>query len=334
MMLPTPRPVAVHTSGTGVLELAGSSAAAARLRELVRRAAGASGGVLIVAEPGSEPESVARDLHARSARAGGSYVVVDCGGADGDSLDRELFGLTPPFAATDLEPASPTSVLAAARGGTLFLRDVTELPAAVQGRLARVARDGEVRIDGEPVATAIRLVASAPPTIDGDVREHRFRGDLYRRLSAIRIDLPPLADRSQDLPELAAQILADICAARGVAPRAFTDAALALVAAFRWPGNVGELRSAIDRVVALSDHPAIHIEHLLPALQLERAAPRFVPAGTLREARVRFEREYISAVLHHHEWRMGEAARTLGIQRPNLYRKARQLGIPLVKTID
>ena len=133
---------------------------------------------------------------------------------------------------------------------------------------------------------------------------------------------------------LASQILADICAARGIAPRVFTDAALALVSAFRWPGNLAELRAAIDRVVASSDHPAIHIEHLLPALQLERVTPRFVPAGNLREARIRFEREYISAVLHDHEWRLSDAARTLGIQRPNLYRKARQLGIPLTKTAD
>lgn len=331
MMLANPRPVAVHTPSGGALELVGSSAAAARLRELVRRASGAAGGVLIVSEPGSEPESVARELHTRSVRAAAPYIVVDCAGAEGDGLDRELFGLTPPFAPKDLEAVSATSVLASVRGGTLFLHEVTELPAAIQGRLARIARDGEVRIDGEPSATSLRFVASAPPAIDSDVREHRFRADLYRRLSATRIDLPPLADRSQDLPDLAAQIVADICAARGVAPRVFTDAALALVSAFRWPGNLAELRAAVDRVVASSEHPAIHIEHLLPALQLDRTMARFVPAGNLREARLRFEREYISAVLHHHDWRLNDAARTLGIQRPNLYRKARQLGIPVTK---
>ncbi len=321
----------MHNSSAGSLELVGASPVIAAVREIVRRAASASGGVLIVCETGNEPESIARELHARGARGGAPYVVIDCGGADAAALERELFGAAPRFVPADLEWASETSVIASARGGTLFLRDVTELPAGIQARLARLARDGEARIGGEPIATALRFVASAPHSIDSDVREHRFRADLYRRLAATRIELPPLADRSQDVPEVAAQVLADICAARGLGPRAFTDAALALVSAFRWPGNLAELRAAIDRVVASTDHASIDIEHLLPALRLERAIPAFVPAGNLREARLRFEREYISAVLHHHGWRLKDAARTLGIQRPNLYRKARQLGIPLTK---
>ena len=111
-------------------------------------------------------------------------------------------------------------------------------------------------------------------------------------------------------------------------------AALALIGALSWPGNLAELRDAIERAVADTHDDAIQIEHLLPALKLHRAPAPFVPIGNLREARLRFERDYISAVLQHHDWRMAAAAETLGIQRPNLYRKARQLGIPLTRLSD
>jgi two-component system nitrogen regulation response regulator NtrX len=124
-------------------------------------------------------------------------------------------------------------------------------------------------------------------------------------------------------------VLEDLCAAQAVTPRTFTQAALALLAALSWPGNTAELRGVIERVVERTDVGTLQVEHVLPALQLDRAPASFVPVGSLREARLRFERDYIAAVLQHHGWRMAAAAQTLGIQRPNLYRKARQLGIPL-----
>ena len=101
-----------------------------------------------------------------------------------------------------------------------------------------------------------------------------------------------------------------------------------------WPGNLAELRTAVERVVADGVEDVIQIEHILPVLQLHRAHSPFVPSGNLREARQRFERDYIASVLQHHDWRMAPAAQALGIQRPNLYRKARQLGIPLVRVSE
>jgi two-component system response regulator HupR/HoxA len=226
---------------------------------------------------------------------------------------------------------SADSCIAAARGGTLFLQNVVELRASAQAKMARIARDGEVRIDGAPLATAIRLVASAPPEIDADVHAHRFRADLYRRLSALRIDLPPLRDRPDDVPALAVRLLEDACDAEGRPQRSFTQTALALVGALTWPGNLAELRAAIERVVVDAHDEVIQVEHLLPALHLRRAPRAFVPTGNLREARLKFERDYIASVLQHYDWRMAAAAQALGIQRPNLYRKARQLGIPLAR---
>ena len=331
LMLAGARTTRLLRTPLGALELVGRSAAIGRAQEFVRRVAALDGAVLLIAERGADVESVARELHARSRAASGPFVGVECGAP---GVDRLLFGDPTGHAPPDLEAASEGSRIAAARGGTLFLHEVAELPSAVQARLARVARDGEVRIDGEPVATAMRLVASASSGIDADVHEHRFRADLHRRLATWRIDLPPLRDRADDVPALANRLLEDLCAAKGLAPRTFTQAALALLTALTWPGNVTELRDVLVRVVSGTAEATILVEHLLPALRLDRAALPFAPAGSLREARLRFERDYIAAVLQHHGWRMADAARTLGIQRPNLYRKARQLGIPLARVSE
>ncbi|HUK32785.1 MAG TPA: sigma 54-interacting transcriptional regulator, partial [Vicinamibacterales bacterium] len=289
---------------------------------------------LLAAERGVDVESIAREIHERARRPSATFIHVACSSGDPARLDSAVFGTAPDNAPSDLEWASRDSLLAAACGGTLFLQDVVDLPAAVQARLARVARDGEVRLDGQPVATSLRFVASAAPGLEAEVHANRFRSDLYRRLSTSRIDLPQLRERPDDVPALATRILDDWCASNGVAPRTFTQTALALLAALTWPGNVIELKSVVERAAKETTHDVIQIEDVLPALNLDRAPARFTPAGQLREARLRFERDYISAVLQHHGWRMADAAETLGIQRPNLYRKARQLGIPLTRASE
>jgi DNA-binding NtrC family response regulator len=356
-------------------ELVGRSVAIARAQELVRRAALGDGGVLLVADRGADVESVAHELHERNRRSAGPFERVECASPDSGGLDRLLFGAPAGVVASDLEWVSSDSRIAAACGGTVFLQDVADMPAAVQARIARVARDGEVRIEGDPTTTNVRWIASAAPGIDADVHAGRFRGDLYRRLAASRIDLPPLRDRAEDVPALASRLLDDWSAAHGCAPRTMTQPALALLSALTWPGNVADLRLVVERAAKDAPHDVIQIEDLLPALKLDRldhpnnnvrngvnslnavnsvdnvndfnnvnnvnnvnrAPTRFVfagPAGNLRDARLRFERDYISAVLHYHGWRMAEAAHVLGIQRPNLYRKARQLGIPLARTSE
>ena len=317
----------------GAPELVGHSPALVRVRDLLDRAAVQAGALLIAAEAGTIVAAVAQELHRRSGEPNRPLVAVDCASGDAGGIEESLFGAARTEAASELECASPDSAIACACGGTLFLQEITELPAVAQGRLARVLRDGQFRSDSRCERAAFRLVASAPETIDDDVRTRRFRPDLYRRLAAIRVDVPPLRERAEDIPALAARALEDISTARHLPLRAFTQSALALLAALPWPGNLRELHDVIAHVVDSLDAGTelIQIEHLLPALHLHGAPPSFVPAGSLREARLRFEREYIAAVLQHHRWRMADAAETLGIQRPNLYRKARQLGIPIAR---
>jgi len=331
LMLSTPRPGRFGRPSSRAIELAGPSAVIARVDELVRRVAALDGSVLLTARRGSDVESVARDIHARSARSALPFVGVACGSAE---IERALFGAPSGQSPPDLEALAADSRIAAARSGTLFLEDVSELPAGVQARLARLVRDGEAWIDGEPLPIGLRLIVSASPTIDTDVRTNRFRSDVFRRVSGLRIDLPPLSERPEDVPALASRLLDEICAENGAGPRTFTQAALSLLGAMAWPGNLAELREAVVRAAAAADGDSIQVETLLPTLRFDRAPATFTPVGTLREARQRFEHDYIAAVLEHHGWRMADAAQTLGIQRPNLYRKARQLGIPLARNSE
>jgi DNA-binding NtrC family response regulator len=332
--LADPQNARLVKTSTRALELEGCSIAVARVQELVRRAALAQGGVLLVGEVGADVASVARDVYEHARRSRGLSEHIDCAAGDPGRLDRLLFGASPAGAPPDLEWVSSDSRIAAACGGTVFLQDVADIPATVQARIARVARDGEVRIEGRPTATNLRWMASAVPGIEADVHTNRFRSDLYRRLATSRIDLPPLRERAEDVPALASRLLDDWCGVRGCARRTFTQPALALLSALTWPGNVAELRTVIERAAEEAPHDLMEIEDVLPALKLDRAPAPFLPAGNLRDARLRFERDYIASVLQHHGWRMAEAAHTLGIQRPNLYRKARQLGIPLGRAAE
>jgi DNA-binding NtrC family response regulator len=317
----------------GAPELLGGSPAITRTRELLRRAATQTGPLLITAEAGVRVEVAAAEVHRLGASASAPLVFVDCAAGDAARFERALFGATQPRATTDLERVSTDSFIASTSGGTLFLQEIGELPGAVQARLVRIVRDGQVHIDDRPEPVSFRLVASAARDIEAEVHERRFRADLYRRLALTRVDMPSLHERTEDVPVLAARVLADICAAEDRPPLTFTHSALAFLGAMTWPGNLTELRDVIER--AVRNHggrgATVQIEHLLPALRLQRSPAPFVPHGSLRDARLRFERDYITAVLQHHRWSMTGAAETLGIQRPNLYRKARQLGIPLVR---
>ncbi len=315
-------------------ELVGESPAVCTLLRALDQVAAGQGSVLLVAEPGSDVESVARHVHRRSRLAAGPFVTADCGGRDPLDVTRVLFGSPVPEAPPGIEVVGRDGHLALAGGGTLLLREADELPGLLQDRLARIARDGELRTAADEAPFRTRLIAACAPAPGAEAERGRFRPDLYRRLSTARIEVPPLRRRREDLPAIAARLAEEICHVAGVPAKTFTQTALALLGALPWPGNLRELRGLIARLVTSIDDPTIRLEDLLAHLRLEATPAHPAAPGSLREARLRFEREYIASVLQHHHWRVGDAARTLGIQRPNLYRKARQLGIVLMKTTD
>lgn len=327
------RLLAAGAQAAAPVELLGDSVAARASREAVLRAATVTRPVLVVAEAGLDAAEIARFIHRVGPRAAAPFVAVDCAALDAEGLEVTLFGAgrteRAGTRAIGLERVSPDSRLNAARGGALVLLNVVELPASLQGRLAGLVRDGEMIVGRtrRVVPFDVRLLATSPPTIDDDVGEGRFRPDLFRRLAAVRIDVPPLRQRPDDVAAIAGQLLRESCRSAGVPPKQLTQAAAALLAAFPWRGNIRELREAMARLVTSVKEDVVHVEHVLAHVGWESPLVASRPNGTLRDARRQFEREYVAAVLERHGWQMSAAARELGLQRPNLYRKVRQLGL-------
>jgi two-component system nitrogen regulation response regulator NtrX len=306
------------------LPLAGPSDAAVRARAAFAAAVLGSSPALIVADSGLDADAIARTIHARS-RPGAPLIVIDCAAAGVQDVGRQLFG-TPSRADThdDLDAVGTSSALLRARRGTLYLKHMLDLPAGIQRRLARILRDGEVRSAGRRTPLRGRIIGGAAAAVAVEVGEGHFRSDLFRRLSQPCIAVPALRERPEDIPEITLRIAADV---RGGEPPVFTQAALTVLSASGWPGNLDELRSVLERILRAAPAGVIRQEDVLAHLPIDGAVARIAPRTSLRDARRQFEREYIASVLERHRWRMSEAARTLGIERANLYRKTRQLGI-------
>lgn len=304
---------------------------------LMSRASAMRAGVMVRGEDGTGRQVVARAIHAAQSD-GAAFVCVDCAGYEGDGLEVELFGAAgrarggqgSADASHGLERISRQSRLYDAIGGTLYLKNIADASARVQGRLARLLRDREATLadTGAAIGFDIRPMAGVDAGVDSAVEEGRIREELFRRLSVIRIDLPPLRNRHEDIPALANYFLREICRARRVPPKTLSRPALSLIAALPWRGNAVELRTMLDAIVAgLSGGKGIGLDDVLAHVKLDGGSVTFSNRGTLRQARARFEREYIAHVLEQQHGRISEAAKALGIQRTNLYRKLRSLRV-------
>jgi two-component system nitrogen regulation response regulator NtrX len=271
----------------------------------------------------------------------GAFVAVDCAACDCEELDAELFGPAVRGHSGDgasggdgsksgLERVSRQGRLHNARGGTIYLQNIAEAPTRVQARLARLLRDREAILaeTGETVSFDVRPMAGVDPAFDTAVKDGRVREDLFRRLSVLRIEMPALRNRREDIPALANYFLREICAGLRVPPKTLSRSALSLLSALPWRGNAAELRRLLDSVVTgMQGGRGIALEDILAHVKLDGGAGLFSGGGTLKQARSQFEKEYIANVLEQHRGRISEAARTLGIQRTNLYRKMRALKV-------
>ncbi len=327
------KPRAHQTTPSGIV---GSSAAMRVVMDLVRRAASGRCGILICGERGTGRETIARAIHAHAANREAPFVKVDCSGSSVEDVELQLFGVINSRRSghavperRSLERLRSNSRLCDAAGGVLFLENLVELPARAQARLVRVLRDHEVFLDDlrDPVAIDIRPIASVDTAIDAAREEGRLRQDLFERLSPIRIDVPALRQRREDIPMLAAHFLRELCRTNDRPMNTLTRPAMTLLSALPMRGNLPELRALLERLVLLVPHGLIRLEDVLAHTQLEATISPMGFDATLRQARARFERDYIGAVLQHHRGRVAEAAKVLGIQRTNLYRKIRRLNV-------
>jgi two-component system nitrogen regulation response regulator NtrX len=310
--------------------LIGASAAMRYVMNEIARAAERPVHVLLRGEAGTGRQIIARAIHAQSRYGQGPFVAIDCAKSSAQDLDAQLFatnGNHKGIERRSIERVRASSQLLQSQGGTLFLQNIVDLPARVQARLVRVLRDGEVLIidEGARVDLNHRVIAAADLSLDAAVQEGRVLPDLHKRLSAWRVDVPALRDRREDIPDLAVHLINGVCARANLPCKQLSDAAKSMLAALPWRGNGKELRRLLEVLVMRASSATIGLDDVLANVRLDGQATWFAVGGSLREARARFETEYISAVVAQHHGRIPEAAKTLGIQRSNLYRKIRLL---------
>jgi DNA-binding NtrC family response regulator len=307
-----------------------SSAAMRYVMQEIARAAERSAHVLLSGERGTGRETLARAIHARGRNNGGPFVAIDCAKHSAQALEEHLFATNGNHGSPErrsVERVRRNAQLFQSKGGTLFLQNVVELPARLQTRLLRVLRDGEVVIMDERTRVELdhRVITAADASFDVAVQDGRMLPDLFKRLCGMRVDVPAFRQRREDIPELAEHLLNLLCARENVPAKQLSDAAKSMLAALPWRGNGEELRRLLDVLNMRASTTTISLDDVLANVRLDGQATWFAVGGSLREARARFETEYIAAVVAHHHGRIPDAAKSLGIQRSNLYRKMRRL---------
>ena len=277
---------------------------------------------MITGESGTGKELVARTIHARSARGERAFLAMNCGGVSDTLLDSQLFGHR--RGAFTGAVADHEGVFQAADGGTLFLDEVADIPYALQVKFLRAVQEREVVPLGSTRAAKVdvRLIAATNRDLDVEVREGRFRSDLFYRLNVVQVALPPLRERREDVPLLIAHYIDRYAETFNVAPKTVEPAALARLARHDWPGNIRELQNLIERSFALAPDATITLESLPPSVRgdhkLDDPTVQFGDEVPSLEAT---ERSLIIAALRKSAGNKNEAARTLGIDRQRLYRK-------------
>ncbi|MCZ7683621.1 MAG: sigma-54 dependent transcriptional regulator [Sandaracinaceae bacterium] len=278
--------------------------------------------VLVLGESGTGKELIARELHQRSARAGGRLASVNCAAFVDTLIDDQLFGHE--RGAFTGAVARTMGRFEAADGGTLFLDEVGELPMRVQAKLLRVLQEGTFERLGsnETLSVDVRVVSATHRDLRTLVAEGRFREDLYYRLRVLEIRLPPLRERGDDLPELVSELLEDIAPGRQVA---FSPEAWRALAAHPFPGNVRELRAALQHATVLSRGRQVELWHLPPEIAASAEEPASV--APLADVMRTCERRHLLEALRAAGGHRTRAAEMLGISRKNLWEKLRAHGI-------
>jgi len=306
-------------------DLVGRSAAMQRLFELLPQVADSAATVLIEGESGTGKELVARAIHNLSPRSKRRFVAINCGALPDTLLESELFGYKA-GAFTDAKRDKPGR-LAVADRGTLFLDEIGDVSPAMQTRLLRVLQERVYEPLGsvEPVPVDVRIVAATHRDLDELVRAGKFRDDLYYRINVVRLRLPPLRQRREDIPLLVDRFVTRFSRVQNKDIVGVSDATLAILMAYDYPGNVRELENIIEHAFVLCRGGLIEPQHLPSTLQaVSGSGPRRLKTGlTLRE----LEAIHIADALRRHHGNRAAAARELGINPSTLFRKLKTLGI-------
>jgi transcriptional regulator with PAS, ATPase and Fis domain len=296
-----------------------------RVYEAITAVAGNRSNVLIQGETGTGKELVARAVHYGGTRAEKPFIALNCGSVSKTLLESQLFGHVK-GAFTGAIKDSPGYFVAAA-GGTLFLDEITEIDTETQVRLLRAIQEHEVTPVGgtTPLAVDVRIVAATNRDLSAAVEDGLLRRDLYYRLSVVVIEIPPLRQRREDIPELIAYFNEHLSAEYGLSPREISPAAMELLLQHEWPGNVRELENVIERAFALGNGAAIDVADL-PTTITTRREPGPETCGPVKTLQST-EELLVRRALAEAGGNKSLAARTLGIDRKRLYRMIRRFGL-------
>jgi two-component system nitrogen regulation response regulator NtrX len=318
-------------------EMVGESSAIKSLKRQIALAGPTNGWVLIHGESGSGKELVARAIHKSSKRAMGPFVEVNCAAIPQELIESELFGH---------EKGSFTGATSMKRGkfeiadrGTIFLDEIADMSLATQAKVLRVLEGQEFqRVGGtKTLKTDVRVIAASNKDLAGEIRKGSFREDLFYRLNVIPLEVPPLRVRKDDIPVLVRYFLDEFAAEYGQKPKTIDAAALDLFLHYPWNGNVRELRNFIERMMIMVPGPAITAAEVpqpvsrsqagRPAGDSRLIAGSLAEYATLKEARAACEREYIIRKLKENNGNISKTADEIDVERSNLHRKIKALGI-------
>ncbi|MEJ2091342.1 MAG: sigma-54 dependent transcriptional regulator [Syntrophobacterales bacterium] len=318
-----------------VREIIGQSEAIQQVREKLRLVAPTSASVLITGENGTGKELVARALHYLSPRSHRLFVEVNCAAIPEDLIESELFGH---------EKGAFTGATGRRQGkfdlaheGTLFLDEIGDMSLKTQAKILRILEEQRFeRVGGSrPIQVDVRIVAATNKTLEVEIAKGTFREDLYHRINVIPLHVPPLRERQEDIPLLSQHFLQEVAQENQAPLKTLTPRALEVLAAQPWPGNVRELKNFIWRVFLLTPHSVIDAEDLPlerpDSINLAGNLSALLGLPDFREARARFEREFLKRKLREHNGSVSATAEAIGLERSHLYRKLRAYNLETEK---
>src|SRR5215475_9236321 len=306
----------------------GDSVPMKALRQQLSLMAGTNGRVLIYGESGTGKELVAHAIHALSPRSAEPFVEVNCAAIPEELIESELFGHSKGSFTSAHE--DKIGKFQKADGGSLFLDEVGDMSLRTQAKVLRALEEQRFEPVGaaESVQVDVRVVAATNKNLEEEIERGNFREDLFYRLNVIPFHVPPLRERSEDIPLLADSFLAEFTTAYGRKAKELTHEAYRVLSEHQWPGNVRELKNLIERIVILNPQVRVDARHIPVSVTrrtvVERTGDRF---GSLQEVREAAEREYIQRKLEEANGNVTRTAEMLGLERSNLYRKMKTLGI-------
>jgi two-component system, NtrC family, nitrogen regulation response regulator NtrX len=312
--------------------IVGSSKAIKGVIERIEKVAPTPARVLITGENGTGKELVARAIHDLSPRARGPFVEVNCAAIPSELIESELFGhIKGSFTGAVADRPGKFEL---ADGGTLFLDEIGDMSLPAQAKVLRALQEGVIaRVgSGKPLPVDVRVIAATNKTLEQEIGAGRFREDLLYRLNVVPIEVPPLRTRRSDIPQLVQHFSEQLCVTgrTGLKPKEFEPAALRRLAAHDWPGNIRELKNAVERLLILTLGDAVteaDVDRLVGdggrtvAESEAVTGGALLRAGTFEEFKQAAERAYLLAKLKEHDWNVSETARTLAMPRSNLYKK-------------